>query len=71
MTKLKTDSPVSRETATVYRGRPLIVQLYPGFVVLRPKGTRQSYSIDYRAVYEAAGKIAARIAKEEKKKGKR
>ena len=61
MTQIKSDSVLRRETATLYRGRPLLVELHPGFMLVREKGRREGgYSIDYRAVYEAAAKIHAR-----------
>ena len=41
--------PVSRESAAVDRGRPLIVTLYPRHLEVRPKGTRQRYTISYEA----------------------
>lgn len=59
---LTADRPVERETAAQYRGRALIVTLFPGYLTLKPKGTRQVFGIDYRAIYEAAMKLAARQA---------
>jgi hypothetical protein len=47
MTRLS--KPVTRESATIERGRALIVTLHPRHLELRPKGTRKSYSISYDA----------------------
>lgn len=62
MTQIKHDTPVKRETATEYRGRPLIFEAHAGFLRIWPKGLgrTQAYSIDYAAVFEAAGKMEAR-----------
>ena len=65
MTKLT--KPVARETASLYRGRPLIVELRPWGVVLREKGRRLAVPVDYRAVYDLGFKIMARAAAAEKK----
>lgn len=62
MTKLNSSRPVVRETAVCYRGRrPLVVELWPGFLVIRSKGKKSdTYTIDYQAIYETAAKIEAR-----------
>lgn len=52
--------PVKRETATVYRGRPLLAELHPGYIVLREKGRRAGVNVDYRAVYDLGWKMLAR-----------
>ena len=41
--------PVTRESAVLDRGRPLVVTLHPRFLEIRPKGLRRSYSISYDA----------------------
>lgn len=57
MTDLKQDSVVTRETAISYKGRPLIVELHPGYMVLRRKGSRsERYMLSYDAAFEAAAK---------------
>ncbi len=43
-----------RETAVSDRGRPLLIELHPAYVVFRLKGTRQRYSIDWEALYRLA-----------------
>ena len=41
--------PVTRESAAVDRGRPLIVTLHPRHLEIRAKGTRRAWSISYDA----------------------
>jgi hypothetical protein len=60
MTSIKSDSPVIRETGAAYRGRPLIVELHPGYLTLREKGRRDIVSIDYATAYELGWKMKAR-----------
>lgn len=52
--------PVRRETAIVYRGRPLIAEIHAGFLALREKGRRAGVTVDYRTIYELGWKILAR-----------
>lgn len=42
-------TPVTRESACVDHGKPLIVTLHPRHLEVRPKGTRQRYTISYDA----------------------
>ena len=49
---------IVRETAVTERGRPLLVELHPGFVVLRLKGLRQRWSIAYGSMFWVAVKTA-------------
>jgi len=60
-----------RKTAVCDRELPLMIELHPGYVVFRLKGTRQRYSIDWEALYrfaqrrEAERVFAERYAKRE------
>lgn len=47
MTQL--NKPVTRETLSRDRGRPLIITLYPTYLELRAKGTRRRYTLTYEA----------------------
>lgn len=58
--------PVRRESAVVVRGRPLVVELHAAYLTVRPKGTRQAVSVDYRTILETGYKILARAAAAEK-----
>lgn len=73
MTKLEAGKTVKRETAAVYRGRPLLVELHPGHVTLREKGRRSKVDIDYRTILETGYKMLWRAEQAEKKarKGRR
>lgn len=66
MTGIRVGAPVVRETATHYRGRPLIMAAHPGYVELRQKGKRARFLIDWAAVYECAMKLEARRVMREK-----
>jgi hypothetical protein len=70
-TQITTERTVTRETATVYRGRPLIVELRPGYLVLREKGKRARFTMDYAAIYERSMKIVAEQARLEKLKARK
>jgi hypothetical protein len=67
MTALSTSRPVTRETATVYRGRPLIVSLRPAYMMLREKGRRSGVTLDYRAALDLAFNLLAREKRAERK----
>ena len=74
MTALTPQSLVRRETASYYRSRALVVILHPGYMEVREKGKRTSYTIDYLAVYHAAAKakaLADRLEREAAKKAQR
>src|SRR6476660_1873146 len=67
MTELKPNNPIRRETATYYRGRPLVVELPTGFLELREKGRRFSISVDYRAILDLGFKLKVMADREEKR----
>lgn len=60
MTKLTSENTVTRETAIVYKGKPLVVGLHPGYLTIRPKGGHEEVMLAYDAAYETALKIEAR-----------
>ena len=62
---------LTRETATYYRGRPLVLELHPGYLVLRQKGKRHRVSVEYGAILEFGYKILARIEKANKAEARR
>ena len=63
--------PVRRETASSYRGRPLICELHPAFLLVRLKGTRQKVTLDYPTALEVGYKLLARQKEAEKPKKQR
>jgi hypothetical protein len=70
-TPLKPEKPLVRETAAQYRGRPLILELHPAYLLLREKGRRTAVSVDYRAVLDLGYKMLWRQAQSEKKAAKK
>lgn len=64
--------PVTRKTSTPYRGRPLIVALYPGDIIgLRQLRTRKEYRLPLAWIYEMAVKAEVARSKAERAKKKR
>ena len=59
MATLKNGHVLRRETATIYRGRALVVTLHPRYIEIHEKGRRDSAALDYEAVYETALKARA------------
>ena len=66
MTILKPNQPLKRETATVYRGRTLCIELHPSYLTLRERGRRHSVTVDYRACLDLRFKLLARAEREER-----
>jgi hypothetical protein len=60
-----------RESATVYRGIPLVVELHPSFLRLRQKRKRQYIDIEYAVCLEAAYRLQYLQAQREKKAEKK
>lgn len=56
-----------RETLSYVKARAIILELHPTHLVLRLKGKRFRYSIDYRGIFESAAKLEARRQVEERK----
>jgi hypothetical protein len=66
--------PVVRQSACQDRGVPLIVTLHPRHLEVRPKGTRQRYTLGYDAILWQAVKRAVderRREKSQARKGRR
>jgi hypothetical protein len=74
VTKLSGNDTVTRETAALYRGTPLVVELGAHNIVLREKAKRSRITVPILAVYDLGFKLIAREARAEKllrKKGRR
>ena len=69
MTRISPSSPVKRETDVYYRGKTLVVELHPTFIVLKEKKKRVRVTVSYPAIYELGWKLLARAAAENKRKG--
>lgn len=50
-----------------YRGRALVVCLFPGWLEIREKGRRHAYSVDYLSIHSLGAKKQAERAREERK----
>ena len=61
MTKAQ-DSPVTRETSAMEKGRPIIASLKAGVIELRIKGLREVHFLDYEVALACARKVEAREA---------
>jgi hypothetical protein len=68
MTKLTSGKSVTRETAAPHQHLPLIVELHPGFLILRQKGKRDKYMLDYGAAFDLARKIDFQAKRKEQGK---
>lgn len=71
MTLLKDGSRVMRETATLYRRRPLVVSLRPRYLEIREKGRRDTLLVEYAALYDFAQKLRFRQREAEKREQRR
>jgi hypothetical protein len=60
MTKLNSEKPVVRETAAMYRGREIVVEMFPGHMKFRFKGKQEFLVLDYEVAVECATKVEAR-----------
>lgn len=60
MTKLTAARKLIRETATVHRGDPLVIELHPRSVEMKLKGQRWFVTVDYETIFELGQKLASR-----------
>jgi hypothetical protein len=60
MTKLTSEKTIKRETAASERTRPITVTLFPHYVAMSLKGTREFYAVPWGAVLDLGRKIEAR-----------
>jgi hypothetical protein len=51
MTRLEHGMRLRRETGTLYRSRPLVVELTALSLRIRPKGARWGYEVDYESIF--------------------
>jgi hypothetical protein len=58
--------PVRRKTATLYRGRALVVTVHPRHIEIREERRWDSVSVDIASVYEFALKLRWRKLEAEK-----
>ena len=60
MTK-QTEGTTVRETRGKRRGYAIVAEIRPSFLVVRLKGTQQSYSVDWESVAEWAEMRQAKV----------
>ena len=69
MTLLTSQSrTLRRQTGSTYRGRPLVVELHPGYLTLREKGKRSTVDVPYDAIHALGWRLAARAQAEARKR---
>lgn len=71
MTTLATSRPVTRESCSLDRGRPIVVTMHPTWLEFRAKGTRTRYSISIEGAFWLAVRKAAEEARAAKKKARK
>jgi len=60
MTRISTSSLVRRETDSLFRGKPIIIELHAKYLTLRTKRSSHTVSVDYESVLTLGYKILAR-----------
>lgn len=62
---------LTRETAVLYKRRPLIVTVEPRCLTIREKGRRDRVSVSFDAIYELGLKRRAQVEQAEKRAAKK
>ncbi len=71
MTRLEGQARVVRETGTIVKRRPLVVELSALILRIRPKGARWAYEVDYESVFVLGAKKAAEKERAEREPRRR
>ena len=71
MTRIRSNTRVVRETGTLIRQRPLVVELHEFMLRVRLKGARWAYGVDYESIFQLGAKKAAETARAERSGGNR
>jgi hypothetical protein len=71
MTRIRSNTRVVRETGTLIRHRPLVVELHEFMLGVRLKGARLAYEVDYESIFQLGAKKAAEMARAERSGGNR
>lgn len=71
MTRIRSNTRVVRETGTLIRQRPLVVELHEFMLGVRLKGARWAYQVDYESIFQLGAKKAAETARAERPGGNR
>ena len=59
MTRIPLNARVVRETGTLVRRRPLVIELHALMLRVRFKGARWAYDVDYESIFELGARKAA------------
>ncbi len=62
-----TNRPTIRELSACNKGRPLVIEVFPGYLTLREKGRRFKVSVDYQSVLHLGYKKLANEKKAQRK----
>ena len=69
MTRIPTNARVVRETGTLLRRRPLVIELHSLMLRIRLKGARRAYDVDYESIFELGAKKTAEKARADRLSG--
>jgi hypothetical protein len=71
MTRLYSNSRLVRETGTLIRQRPLVIELYEFMLRVRLKSARWAYEVDYESIFQLGARKAAEKARADRSSGDR
>jgi len=69
MTRIRSNTRVVRETGTLIRKRPIVVELHELMLGVRLKGAGWAYEVDYESIFQLGAKKAAETARTERSGG--
>ena len=69
MARIRSNTRVVRETGTLIRQRPLVVELHEFMLGVRLKGASWAYEVDYESIFQLGAKKAAEKARAERSGG--
>jgi hypothetical protein len=61
-----TARPIRRETPALWRGRPLIIVVFPYDVTIHPKGLRTAYHVTYEQIFRLGAENEVKRIREER-----
>ena len=69
VTRIPLNAHVVRETGTLVRRRPLVIELHALMLRVRLKGARWAYDVDYESIFELGARKAAEKVRAERLSG--
>ena len=71
MTKINHESPVVRETDSLYKNKPIVIELHTSYIIFRVKGMQKfRASVSYEGAFQRALQGEASAAASQKAEGK-